>query len=349
MSGPGWERRKLEVYAFWLALVACFSVGIALTLFDDDLRQSAVLSSIGLNLIASVIFAVVFSWLSGNVQQRILLENVRAEQARSLAAQESATQSMLAKVSELSTELFVKLAGYEGRFMPQATYDASDDPVVAFNKDISRSLEQSSSYAFRGTSAKFVPIRLKKAPRGSLRSVKIIMLDPRSRPVLNARAAERMEQKNSNNGSIDAMIEDIKEEIFMSVIALYDCRLFCSPEIVFVQETTATRIELFDDAIYLSWYQGPESTTKRFPETLKFGRDTFLFRVFAQDFHRRHSLEDSVLRLTRETTESELMQQLSALIGRSCTSSDLVKWRAAHAHFAQSVEAFLDNSASRPT
>ncbi|MEV3985772.1 hypothetical protein [Nonomuraea sp. NPDC049758] len=49
---------------------------VLMVFFDPALTRAAVLSSIGLNLIASVAFAVVFSVLSSQVQQRSMEENI---------------------------------------------------------------------------------------------------------------------------------------------------------------------------------------------------------------------------------------------------------------------------------
>ncbi|MEV0381732.1 hypothetical protein [Nonomuraea sp. NPDC050643] len=339
MVKANWEHRKLQLYAFWLALVVCLSAGIIMAFLDDELRKGSILSSIGLNLIAAVIFAFIFSWLSGNLQQRILIENLRSEQ-------HDASAAIQKSISELSAGMLDKLAGYEKRYMPTTTYPASNELIREFNEDVSASLQRTASYAFRGTSGKYVPTRLKKAPRGNLRDVKIIMLDPRSSRVLNARAAERMDQESGSRLSVEDISADIRQEILMSVVALYDCRLFCSPDIAFVQETAATRIELLDDAVYVSWYQGPESTKRRFPETLKFARGTFFCDVLAQEFHRRHNLADLKIRFNSDTSESELCDQVAVLAGRPCTLHDLQHWRSTHATFSEPFEDFLGNPRS---
>ncbi|MEU8275813.1 hypothetical protein ACFYOK_10125 [Microbispora bryophytorum] len=341
---PGWERRTLAMYAFWLAMVVSFAGGVFLTLLDKRLSMTSALSAIGLNLVASVVFALVFSWLSGNIQQRILLESVQDEHRLALQEQQAIAEKMSVRVEDVSRQLFDKLAGYETQYMPAASYDASSDLNSEFNKDVSQSLAVTSNYAFRGTSAKFVPVRLKKTPRGNLREVKIVMLDPRSDNVIRARAAERIEQHSFSGKSVEAVAAKIRDEILMSIVALFDHRYICPMNIALVQETAVTRLEVFDDALYVSWYRGPNSTKVPFPETFKFRRGSFLYDVYAQEIYRRYDIADHTFQLWQKTTEEQLSKFLAELVGSPVGEGELTRWRNDYAAFAEPVERFLDST-----
>jgi hypothetical protein len=338
---PGWERRKLGKYAFWLAVVPLLAVGVVFIFADDKLTAGSVLSSIGLNLVASVFFALVFSWLSGTIQERILLANLRDEYRDAAKGQADQVERLETKLESLSEGLFGRLAGYESTYMPEATYDASVEPESAFNRDIRESLSSTYNYAFRGTSAKFVPLRLRTSPRRNLAKLQIVMLDPESDKVLKARAAERVQQRRTDgrpDKSIDEVIRDIRDEILMSLVALFDQRHVCDMEIALVREPAVTRLEVFDDAIYLSWYRGPQSTEVPFPETFRFRRGSFMYQVYAPEIRRRYEVADQALRLHRDTEEDELMTFLGRLTGKAVGRDELDVWRRKYETFVKSVE-----------
>jgi hypothetical protein len=337
----GWERRRLVTTAFALAVVFGLLVGFVLTLFDDRLTLDSILSSIGVNLIASVMFALFFSWLSGNIQQRALLANLREAYGAATERQEAATVRLSQKIDALTGELFGKLAGFQRLYMPDATYEASVVPAPEFNRDINASLAEAFNYAFRGTSAKFVSLRLERIRPRNLNAVEIVTLDPQSTEALKARAVERLQQRRADNmpaASVEEVIEDIRQEILMSLVALFDQRQRCSVKVAFAQEPSATRLEVFDDAVYVSWYQSPKSTRLPFPETFRFLRGSFLYEVYALEVRRRHDLADRTLEFRRRTTEAELPALLTPFAGRPVSVGDLSAWRGKYAQFVRSVE-----------
>lgn len=330
---PGWERRRLRLYAFWLAVVVSLSSGMILVLWGGELNRRAIFSSIGLNLVASVIFALIFSWFSGGVQQRILLDTLREEQR-------GAANTLNDTVEGISRELFRKLAGYEKRYMPEAVYSSSNEFDRDFNMAVSDSIENTSTYSFRGTSAKYVAVRLGIASNKP-RQVKVSVLHPGHRNVLSRRAADRAQHSDSKGKSLDSLIDDIKNEILMSLVALYDNRYYCDIEVVFAQESSVTRIELLDDALYLSWYRGPSSTEARFPETLRFQRGTFLYDVQAQELHRPFQIAKQSFHPKSDMGEGELLTFLSDLTGDSIGSEQLDAWRSDFIDFSVQISECL--------
>jgi hypothetical protein len=339
-QGTRWLRGRLALYGFLLALLLSLAIGAILIYLDDNLDSDAILSSIGLNLIASVIFALIFSWISGGVQQRILLDNLQDAHTRTLAAQRAAAAEVSSKVDDLSKELLQKLSGYEKHYMPTATYGASDRPDRTYNEAVTASFAATKAYQFRGTSAKYVPLHLKRVPRGRLRTVKIIMLDPRANEAVGARAATRIQQRG-DDASLDVAKAAIQEEILMSLVALFDCRHLFTVDIAFVQDVPAARIELFDEEIYLSWYQGPASATKRFPESLMFNRGTFLYEMLSQEFYGRYELGEKIS-FSRNDGAGRLLTVLEELTGRAVTNDEVRTLRNNHAISTEEVEAILN-------
>lgn len=322
-AGTHWARSRLAVYALLLASAVILGGGVALAFLDKDLDSSEIASAIGLNLIASVLFALIFSYISGTIQERLLLERIEGS------------------ISKVSQELFVKLAGYQDHYMPTITYGAGEQWQRAYNDDVTASLLESASYAFRGTSAKYVASRLRRVPRGKLRRIDIVMLDPRSDQALQARADIKQAQTRTSK-EVSELAEEIKNEILLSVVALFDFRHSHELKIAFVANVAATRIELFDDAAYISWYQGPESADKPFPESLKFTKGTFPYEVQAQEVHLSKGLAGYTMEITRNTNQADLLRHLEELARRPVTPGDVQAWREEHAKLVEDFEKFLD-------
>ncbi|MFD0545700.1 hypothetical protein ACFQ1B_25000 [Streptomyces mexicanus] len=97
-------RRSLVDYAFATASLVVLIVGVVFVNLDRSLSGRQVLANLGLNLIASVIFAVIFSWLSGRVQEASL--------------QESLEDSF----TEFSNKLTATVAQGNADFLPNALY-----------------------------------------------------------------------------------------------------------------------------------------------------------------------------------------------------------------------------------
>jgi hypothetical protein len=143
---------------------------------------------------------------------------------------------------------------------------------------------------------------------------------------------------------VNDLIADIRQEILMSVVALFDQRNMCGINIAFSREPSTTRLEVFDDAVYLSWYQGPKSAKLPFPETFRFPHGSFLYEVYAQEVRRRHEIAEHTLTFRRNTTEAELLTSLERLTGTSIGLDDLTTWRTKYAAFVRSVEGSIGNA-----
>src|SRR5262249_24000421 len=150
-------------------------------------------------------------------------------------------------------------------FLPTAQYGATRDFDHRFNNDLTHDLCHSRFYFFRGTSAKYVPARLRQCDH-HLEVAQVMLLDPRDESTIAARAADRRKRPEYGGKSLEGIAREIREEILVAVVALFDCRDICDIELGFSTTTSPVRIEVFDDAIYTSLYRSPESQRNTHPE-----------------------------------------------------------------------------------
>jgi len=319
-SGPRTVRRRLGRYAFWLACVIALLVSFVLINVDRPASAGPFLSAIGVNLLAAIVFALIFSALSDRVQQ----ENLRLELAE--------------QFKTLKEDMRADLQRTASTYLPTTTYRAASTFEDAFNRDITSALATTTFYGFRGTSAKYVAQRVKLARHRPLQ-VRVITLDPTDEPSLRRRATDRLAQPGYSGRSTDELVREIRDEIFMSVVALFDIREVCPVELLLVSEPLVTRVELFDDSVFVSWYQGPDSTAVPFPETLRFQSQSFPYEIERLSLARRFDLGGAkVRRFGAADNDAVIRDYLGELQRTSVTVQELGRWREEYQRFIAPFE-----------
>jgi hypothetical protein len=309
-----------------LACCITLVVGIVLVTQDGSLRTDAILSALGLNLIASVIFAVVFTVLSNRVQERSLEENISD------------------RLTSLIDDLRQDVGEANRVFMPIATYPALDpidgygDP---FNRDMTRSLEQTGFYAFRGPSPRYAAARLCRSHHYP-QQVKVAVVSPGDDRAIGRRASDRLHWARSRGKTLDILKAELRDELVMSVVALFDYRQICPVELLYIEDTAVYRYEMFDDALYLSWFHGPHSAGREMPESYRFASESFFYKALRLDLNRRFEISSHRVLFDGSQTDLALMQHLESVTAREVTEADLASWRRRYANYTADFVAYLD-------
>jgi hypothetical protein len=304
-------RKVLGWYAFGLASVVCLSAGLLLTLEDHTLTGATVASAIGVNLIASVAFAVVFSTLSNRIQERGLRETVSEQ------------------IGELSRTLFQEMAESNQAYLPLATYpplDPLDGYGDQFNTDMTHSLESTGFYAFRGPSPRYVAARL-RCSRRPPQQVRVVSMSPGDRRAIARRASDRRQWARQRGKDLPTLQRELREELVRNVVALFDYRHVCPVELAYIEDTAVYRFEMFDDSMYLSWFHGPQSAAHEMPESFRFGAESVVYRIMRQDLLRKFEIAPVSVRFTIDQDDDFLARHLEQLLAEPVTAADLRRWR----------------------
>ncbi|TRV73108.1 hypothetical protein FKN01_28200 [Streptomyces sp. 130] len=312
-------------YAFWTASLVVLVVGIFLLGLDHGLTREQILSNLGQNLIASVIFAVIFSWLSGRVQERSLqdsLEESFGDHAHKLAS---------------------AVAQGNKEFLPDAVYPPLDpkngEYGHRFNTDMTRSLEKTGFYAFRGPSARYVAARLRESTHYP-QQVKVAMLSPGDPRAIQRRAADRVPWERFQGMDVQDLESKLRQELIITVVSLFDYRRYCPVNLLYVEDTAVHRYEIFDDSVYVAWYGSPRSRSMEMPESLRFPAGSFLYKTLRLDLLRRFDISsDKSVTFLPEQDDNFLAQHLAGVLGRTVTQADIDGWRR---EYDSEVEEFSD-------
>jgi hypothetical protein len=252
------------------------------------------LTQIGAGLAASIIFAFIYTILANREHSEL----IRTEIAEQLSSHLNATLQQVAQLSEL--------------FLPTSSYPATKEFDLRFNEDLTNDLCTSSFYFFRGTSAKYIPARLKKCNH-RLEVAQAILLNPADDATLEARAADRRRRPEYEGMTLSDIKVIMKREILFALVALFDCRDVCDIEIGFSTTTSPVRIEIFDNAIYTSLYRSAESQRNTHPETVRFNRDSQNYQIFREELRRQLQLTSPHKRFTIHDTDDDLREFISPL------------------------------------
>jgi hypothetical protein len=285
--------RRLYTYGFWMALCIALLVVAGLVYLTQrvDPSYQEQLKSISSSLIASICFAVIFTLFSN----RELISLIRREI-------EKGNASIAATVVRDVNQHFIA-------YNPSNVYLPTTGVDHSFNSDISNDLRGSSFYFFHGVSGKYVAARVMYS-RHPLSLLRVMIIDPRDVRSLALRARDRSTNPKYRGKTIDDLIAEVKSELYMSIISLFDCRYLSSVEIAYGVGTSVLRLEIFDEAMYMSLYHTVKSSQLHFPETLRYSKSSVLYDMFRLHTAREFDICDKRIRFDSVSDEETLLDHL---------------------------------------
>ena len=293
-EGSGKLRRYVSIYGTALALAVVLITGLLLIDGNGTLGDPDTKFQIGLNLIAAAVYGSILAGIAAWVLERNQIQAIR-----------EAVRTEAADVHRL-------VAAASPTYIPAAVYPASDGFSEDFNRDLMDSISRSGSYAFCGPSPRHVAVRLRCLPKPP-RSVRIAMVDPTFQPSVHRRAVERGLQRVNAKKDADELKGALYQELLFTIVDLFDYREFCSVELVYHYDPIVYRFEMTDDAVFLSWYNGPSSPRRPMPESMQFQRSSFYYSVLSQTMARRFEASDSV-KFTGSSGDEDLVDHLARLL-----------------------------------
>lgn len=283
-------------YRYALALVLAFATILALILLyvDQAVPLRDKLTQIGAGLAASIIFAIIYTVLAN----REYAELIRAE--------------ITGQLTDHMARILREMNQLNQLFLPTDQYPATRDFDARFNRAITSDLCRSNSYFFRGTSAKYIPARLRLSAH-HIDLTQVILLDPRDPVAIEARASDRRSRPEHEGKGLAEIAAEMRSEILLALIALFDCREHCEIEVGLSNITSPVRIEVFDEAMYTSFYRAAESRRNTHPETARFSKESQIYQMFKDECRRQMQLAALRKRFTPRNNDHDLIDYLGEL------------------------------------
>lgn len=315
--------RRLVRYSFIIGITLSIATGTYLIQQDSSLEWSERLSGLGINLVASAVFATIFSLLVDRERESLISHKI----------DESITSHF--------DQFFIEWRQTHSLYMPNRHYPPTESFDKSFNSDLMKSIESSSTYFFQGVTAKYIPGRLIKVQHCPA-SIIVIIPHPTSSSA-QRRVADRIKNPKYVGKSPETIATEMQDEILESLVGLFDYRHLASIEVIFSDETAVTRTELTDSAVFVTWYHGVESRGQAFAETLSFEPTSFYYQVARLRILRTGDLNrsDKAIRFNYNTTEKEARSALAALFNRRIKDIFIPDLRAAFQVRMDSFNNFL--------
>lgn len=308
--------------ALALSYVVAVAVGLFMVYQDQTLTRAQILAALGLNLIAAAVFGLIFAVISSRSQQVALEENFEES------------------LNTMKDALLRGIAEHNRLYLPQAQYIAADDFDQTFNRDLMHSIGSSAFYGFRGPSPRYLPARIRISARHP-QEIRVCMLDPRLRNVVARRAADRRMRPSERGKTVEQIIGELREELIMSVVALFDIRQICPVDVVYTEELGTSRVELFDEVAYLTLYHSALSAGRAFPESIRFAAGSLMYDLCKLDINRRNEISQRRIRFHSDLEDADLLAHLGELTGAPTSQEELERYRDLYATFSQSFVSHL--------
>ncbi|WP_367389744.1 hypothetical protein [Lewinella sp. LCG006] len=291
--------RQLFYNKVGIVLLLTIVLSIAIFIYANDLGDTSkeIALAIASSLFATAIFTVFYNVFTFQTTSSILDDSIGQQLQNS------------------KDEIVQSVKAYYKEYVPDRIFEGSNAPAKAFGQDLIKEIQATDTYSFRGISGKRTAIRIELV-RGKLTEVRLNLINPADQNALVERAnlmlsIDQMPQTLEN---VEKVVTRIKKDVFSCLAGLYYYgKTKCQTIVVAFQNGTSTsRLELLDDAIYISLY---DDGYQRYPETLKFSRETKIYRLYQLEFQKefKQISARSSITISSNTSEEEFIQQLSSL------------------------------------
>lgn len=222
------------------------------------------LPDIALGVGTGTLSSLIVVWLYGRIAEERAMRRISRDSA-------------IASASETHNFLYTHFE----QVVPKKTYPRTSAPTEDFRRDFAPNLETSSIYLHRGSDAGFAAFRIYSLAHLDALKTKVritfCILDPRATDALWQRARLEIDANQGicSDDEIRSEAEKIRTEIYISLEALFSVRHSLSIQVVFHRDSPFFRAEVFDKAIFISYYLGGE-----YPGTYQFGNSSYVYKAF---------------------------------------------------------------------
>lgn len=309
----------IEKYAtrFFALVIACFCF---IVFYFGPLLVPGykdVFIAVSTSLLASLIFALVYS----SVVERHHMNVVNDELASSVKnavsemkelqqeSMQKITDSTLAKIEEIEKSYYHEISLHFRELIPIDYFPPTNQPDQRFNNILNASLATSRLYLFKGVTGRFISSRLSKVNYHNL-TCKILLIDPAGEDLLRLYIRDRFGTTVSS-AEVTERVRKVRQEIYMSVVDLYDQAGWTSIEIKMYNGPIFYRTEIFDEHLFISYFTAKTPTA--FPTTYVYTKDSFFYTAFLTDFNQTFELSSISTVFNSRSTEQNLLNFLTQI------------------------------------
>jgi hypothetical protein len=251
-------------------LMALVSVGMLYAAARTHGTSNQVWLALGTSILATTIYSFFQVLLTRHQLDRFLRSSIRGELAE---GQEAIRRQIAAGESQLVSTY----REIHRQFVPNAQYPSLLTPGDRFNRDLNQSLRTSDHYTFRGVTGQYAVTRL-----ALLHTVpsefRLIIADPTKPAAVDSRV------RRSAANHVEVARQELLDGIYQALVGVCLIRhKFDHVQICLTADPHIERLEVTDDAIFLTRFSDVEDPASRFPSTMRFARESLIYQIYSRD------------------------------------------------------------------
>ena len=326
----------VEKYALWLFAALIFIASIIIlyvgTLVISPYKDICI--SVSTSLIASLLFAFMYSAIVEKHHLAVvndeLATSVRrsAEETKKLQQDnmQQITSSLILKIADLEESHYHQIVTHFRELIPLALFPATDQPDPKFNQALTKELEVSRQYLFKGVTGRYVQSRL-DAARGHNLACRVLLVDPRRDDLLQLYIRDRF---GIHPSDLMLQLQKVKREIYMTIIDLLEQARRTPTNIKVYHGPVYYRTEIFDDKVFVSYFT--QRTSTAYPNSYLYTSDSFYYEAFLTDFNQTFELQSPSINFNSMSTERQLIDFLAEI---DCDADEIPQLRQEAKDFRQ--------------
>lgn len=304
-------------------------------LFSGNKNIQSLLASIGASLVASLVFTMLYATVVENARRRSERAARMAEVANlhrvTAAIVTEATNALSSQIEQRINKMLedeaTRLVSAWPDLLPKDYFPPLNESNPHFVEQLGQAVAKSQQYIFRGATARFVPSLLQWHAKDNIQC-SILIIDPRAETAIRTYALNRYIGPN-NNKTLEDLQQDVREEIYMAIIKLFDLRHRFRIEVRMCHDNLFYRSEIVDDGAFVSFYVGERRTL--YPPTYFYTRTNggFYYSAFHRDFRQSWDLAREQFYMSVEMTQSDLESFLLKIGAgdKAALLDKIVEWR----------------------
>ncbi len=312
-------RGLLEKYATRLFALLIAFLCFIMFYFGPQIVPSyqAVFISVSTSLMASLIFALIYSSVVERHHMTVVNDELSLSVKKAVDEMKELQQDnmqqittlTLAKIEELEKSYFHEISLHFRELIPSDYFPPTNQPDQRFNDILNAALAKSHLYLFKGVTGRYIPSRLSAVAHHNL-TCKILLIDPAGEDLLRLYIRDRFGATVSG-AEVTERVRKVKQEIYMSVVDLFDQARWTSLEIKMYTGPVFYRTEIFDEYVFISYFTAKTPTA--FPTTYLYNKDSFFYNAFLTDFNQTFELASISTVFNSRSTEQNLLNFLTQI------------------------------------
>lgn len=287
--------QRAKTLAYWLIISISVLIAVILFFLDHESSVDVKLSAVGASLLGAAVFGALVALLFNRESDFHFEASLRSILQEHLLDWINSTKS--------TSRLHV----------PSSEYAPTENFDPAFMLDLMDDISVSSKFWLRGSTGKWIGPYLNYCRKPPVET-KVLILDPSDELAIRQRAADRKRTEKNANRTIKELIQELRHEIKMGIVSIYDARHRSKIEIILSGSTSSTvGIDLTDKAVYVGLHITGPGPSARNPISYRYEKDSLAYLNYSVELVRQSDLARYTIKFNHNSTHVDLIESFKTI------------------------------------